>query len=113
MITRRGLLGGFGALLAAPAIVRVASLMPVKSWPSGLVLCDGRMLPKRLYRELYAAIGEKYGGGDGYFRVPDYREGPGGSARWGPPGSSPLDAWIATASKPARPVGAIFVRTIT
>lgn len=32
MISRRGLLGGIGALLAAPAIVRVASLMPVKAW---------------------------------------------------------------------------------
>lgn len=31
LITRRGLLGGFAALLAAPAIVRVASLMPVRA----------------------------------------------------------------------------------
>lgn len=30
LLSRRGLLGGFGALLAAPAIVRVSSLMPVK-----------------------------------------------------------------------------------
>ncbi len=32
MITRRSLLTGFTALLAAPAIVRVGSLMPVKVW---------------------------------------------------------------------------------
>ena len=32
MITRRGLIAGLGTLLAAPAIVRVSSLMPVKAW---------------------------------------------------------------------------------
>ena len=30
--TRRSLLTGLGALLAAPAIVRASSLMPVKAW---------------------------------------------------------------------------------
>lgn len=30
--TRRALLTGLGALLAAPAIVRASSLMPVKAW---------------------------------------------------------------------------------
>jgi hypothetical protein len=33
IITRRGLLGGLGCILAAPAIVRAASLMTVKSQP--------------------------------------------------------------------------------
>jgi len=32
MISRRGILTGLGALICAPAIVRVASLMPIKSW---------------------------------------------------------------------------------
>jgi hypothetical protein len=32
LITRRSLLLGLGALLAAPAIVRASSLMPVKAW---------------------------------------------------------------------------------
>lgn len=32
-LTRRSLLGGIGALLAAPALVRAASLMPVKALP--------------------------------------------------------------------------------
>lgn len=32
MIARRTLLRGLGALLAAPAIVRVGSLMPVSVW---------------------------------------------------------------------------------
>ena len=30
--TRRGLITGLGALLAAPAIVRATSIMPVKAW---------------------------------------------------------------------------------
>ena len=30
-ISRRGLIGGFASLLAAPAIVRASSLMPVKA----------------------------------------------------------------------------------
>lgn len=34
-LSRRGLFGGFAALLAAPAIVRVASIMPVAPVPSG------------------------------------------------------------------------------
>lgn len=32
VLTRRSLLGGIGALLAAPAIVRAGSLMAVKVW---------------------------------------------------------------------------------
>lgn len=31
-VSRRKLLGGLGLLIAAPAIVRVASIMPVKAW---------------------------------------------------------------------------------
>lgn len=31
-VTRRGLLTGLGAFLAAPAIVRASNLMPVKDW---------------------------------------------------------------------------------
>jgi hypothetical protein len=36
ILTRRGLIGGFASLLAAPAIVRVSSLMPVKAMPPSL-----------------------------------------------------------------------------
>ena len=32
MLTRRSLLTGLGAIIAAPAIVRASSLMPVKAW---------------------------------------------------------------------------------
>ena len=31
MITRRGIISGIGAIIAAPAIVRVESIMPVKA----------------------------------------------------------------------------------
>lgn len=34
-LSRRKLIGGLGLLIAAPAIVRVASLMPVKAIPVG------------------------------------------------------------------------------
>ena len=40
MLTRRGLIGGFASLLAAPAIVRASSLMPVKAWSGGLIWID-------------------------------------------------------------------------
>lgn len=33
--TRRGFVTGLVALIAAPAIVRASSLMPVKAWPGG------------------------------------------------------------------------------
>ena len=36
--TRRGFIRGVGLLLAAPAIVRVASLMPVRALPSEPVM---------------------------------------------------------------------------
>jgi hypothetical protein len=32
LISRRGLIGSLASLLAAPAIVRASSLMPVKAW---------------------------------------------------------------------------------
>lgn len=35
VITRRGLITGLASLLAAPAIVRASSLMPVKMLPTG------------------------------------------------------------------------------
>lgn len=33
MISRRGLIGGLASLLAAPAIVKASSLMPVRALP--------------------------------------------------------------------------------
>lgn len=37
MITRRGLITGLATFLAAPAIVRAGSLMPVKAWADDLM----------------------------------------------------------------------------
>ena len=37
-ITRRGLITGLATLLAAPAIVRAGSLMPVKAWADPLAV---------------------------------------------------------------------------
>jgi hypothetical protein len=86
--TRRSLLAGLGALLAAPAIVRATSLMPVKvltptkpdlsgvggSIPPQLpdwIPCDGRSLLAKNYEELFAKIGTYYGGDGERFNVPD------------------------------------------
>lgn len=55
LLTRRSLLGGIGALLAAPAIVRASSLMPVKSAPGFAQIhffqnlaCNGELLEARM-----------------------------------------------------------------
>lgn len=40
MLTRRGLIGGLGLLIAAPAVVRAASLMPVRRAPLVAALDD-------------------------------------------------------------------------
>ncbi len=54
MISRRSILSAFGGLVAAPAIVRLASIMPVKSWQSwhGLSIYDNRTI--RVYLDVNA-----------------------------------------------------------
>lgn len=52
--TRRGLLQGLGMLLAAPAIVRAASLMPVRAFtvaPVGQMLNGGVLTMNEITRE--------------------------------------------------------------
>jgi hypothetical protein len=39
-LTRRGLIAGLASLVAAPAIVRASSLMPVKAWVADPMLLD-------------------------------------------------------------------------
>jgi len=39
----------------------------------GWMLCDGRALPKTVYPELFAVLGNLYGGLGEEFRIPDYR----------------------------------------
>ncbi len=83
MITRRNLLLGG---LAAPLIVRAASLMPVHAprvvITSGKSLrappwlrCDGRLVASTQYPELFNAIGTTFGGDGLAFRLPDLRTG--------------------------------------
>ena len=78
--TRRTFLSAAASLLAAPAIIRASSLMPVKPWaapalPDTWLPCDGRYLPRADYPELFAAIATAYGVGDGAttFALPDLR----------------------------------------
>lgn len=46
MITRRSLITGIATFLAAPAIVRASSLMPVKAWDDGLIKCTEHTSPQ-------------------------------------------------------------------
>lgn len=83
MTSRRSFLLGLGATLAAPAIVRAEVLMPVRRLivPSplealaaqGMLPCDGRLISRKIYGELYAVIGSLYGEGDGKdtFQLPN------------------------------------------
>jgi len=90
--TRRAFLGGLAAALAAPAIVRASSLMPVSAKlivprleivgaikpivgpiPEGWVECNGRWLCKHAHSDLYAVIGGKYGENGQTFNLPDLR----------------------------------------
>ena len=43
--------------------------------PSGWLLCDGRLVSRTVFADLFAAIGVAYGAGDGNttFAIPDYR----------------------------------------
>ena len=91
--SRRSFLTGIGLLIAAPAIVRAASLMPVNARlivsdpaigmilanigpiPPGWVECDGRWMIKAVHSDLYKALGGEYGPLDtaGQFFIPDLR----------------------------------------
>lgn len=51
MITRRGMLSGMAALFAAPAIVRIASIMPVR-----VPLSDDLMLMRKMNDEVVRAL---------------------------------------------------------
>lgn len=80
---RRGLLLGLGAFMAAPALARTGSLMPVRPWrprllhpagppigavvlfanslslPPGFIVPDGRFISRADYPELWAAVGAR------------------------------------------------------
>lgn len=52
MLHRRGLITGLMSLVAAPAVVRAESLMPVVFVPRAYLLCDGRPVNPRYHPEL-------------------------------------------------------------
>jgi hypothetical protein len=65
IIGRRGFLAGLGALMAAPAIVSVANIMPVKAMPSQDVLLE--LIAKRMAeaeRIMYRSLSEMLYGDD-------------------------------------------------
>ncbi len=95
--SRRGFLLGFGAVLAAPAIVRVTSLMPVaahegigekmlfdlaaRAPASGWIPCDGRLLSRSEFPELFQKIGNfasREQNDSMFFNLPNLRYDDGG-----------------------------------
>jgi hypothetical protein len=55
--TRRGFLSLLGGLVAAPAIVRFASMMPVRSWPAELPVfpVNATLLDEDVFKAMLAA----------------------------------------------------------
>lgn len=49
MITRRKLIGSIGLLMAAPAIIRVATLMPVKAFKTDHEITEKMILDAVIY----------------------------------------------------------------
>lgn len=76
--SRRSFITGVAAVFAAPAIVRASSLMPIKVYREKIrawLPCDGRMLYRADYPDLFRTIGTLYGGDptSGTFHLPDLR----------------------------------------
>ena len=66
--------GNIGSLPNGPGYVPPVSSPPqtiLESW--GYMLCDGRSLSRYDYTELFAVLGNKYGGTENEFNIPDYR----------------------------------------
>lgn len=77
MIGRRGFITGLGTLVAAPAIVRAGSLMPVRVWSPPLIIRDGWLVPngaevpRAVFADLFAAVGTSWGSrSDDTFTLP-------------------------------------------
>lgn len=76
-LPRRRFITGLASLIAAPAIVKASSIMPVRSFfvPKVWLPCDGRAVRTRDYPELFGVIGALYGFDwvDRTFNLPDLR----------------------------------------
>jgi microcystin-dependent protein len=59
--------------MTAPMLGQI-SLFPYEFAPSGWKFCDGSQLPMSENLELYELLQDTFGGGGGYFGVPDLRE---------------------------------------
>ena len=59
--------------VAAMAALPLDKITPVEIWPDGWLPCDGRSLCQHKFAELFRVIGETYGGGAGYFNLPELR----------------------------------------
>ncbi len=77
------------ALNLPPAASFICSL---SSYVEGYLLCDGRAVERLTYSRLFAAIGTRFGSGDGVstFNVPDAR----GRVLWGAQGTSAVGSLI-------------------
>lgn len=81
--TRRGLLGGLLGLVAAPAVVKADSIMRVVAWKpplpvvnevmSGWLECNGALIDRAAYPELFAALGTHYARDLDRAILPDFR----------------------------------------
>ena len=78
LTTRRSF---FTGLLAAPAIIAVDRLMPVKAWKPritwglpGWIEANGATLSTVDFPELFAVLGNSFGGSGGHFMIPDYSD---------------------------------------
>lgn len=75
-ISRRGFVVSLASLLAAPAVVRAGSLMPIKvwrptlRWRDGYLVLNGAELKITDFPDLFDAFGHHFGGQGATFRLP-------------------------------------------
>jgi microcystin-dependent protein len=48
-------------------------VFPFEFTPRGFAPCDGRLMPKTQHTALYALIGDRFGGSDVAFALPNYK----------------------------------------
>ena len=63
--TDKGVLIPKGSIIMMPMVNQ-------SSDPDGFLRCDGRAVSSAVYSDLYAVIGTSFGGGSGYFNLPQY-----------------------------------------
>lgn len=66
--------GAVGDKYFSPSPIGVVQVFSGNTIPRGYLACDGASYPTTEYPDLYAVIGNTYGGDSTNFNVPDYRE---------------------------------------